>query len=85
MGKTQRLYNLSEILTPIYAIMTIYRNKLKSLLWLGMTATALTASAQRTETVLRDGWKFSRGEKYATMSAIAPSLVGFNDRNWQTV
>ena len=65
--------------------MTIYRNKLKSLLWLGMTATALTASAQRTETVLRDGWKFSRGEKYATMSAIAPSLVGFNDRNWQTV
>jgi len=65
--------------------MTIYRNKLKSLLWLGMTATALTASAQRTETVLRDGWKFSRGEKYATMSAIAPSLVGFNDKNWQTV
>ena len=65
--------------------MTIYRNKLKSLLWLGMTATALTTSAQRTETVLRDGWKFSRGEKYAPISAIAPSLVGFNDRNWQTV
>ena len=65
--------------------MTIYRNKLKSLLWLGMTATALTVSAQRTETVLRDGWKFSRGEKYATMNTIAPSLVGFNDRNWQTV
>ena len=46
---------------------------------------ATSLSAQRKETILRDGWKFSRGEKYASMNAIAPSLVGFNDSKWQTV
>ena len=50
---------------------------------MALTATTLTTTAQRKETVLRDGWKFSRGEQFVTMNAIAPSLVGFNDRNWQ--
>ena len=50
-----------------------------------MLLAATTLSAQRKETILRDGWKFSRGEKYASMNAIAPSLVGFNDSKWQTV
>ncbi len=62
--------------------MTKYHNILKSLLWLGMTITTITAVAQRTETVLRDGWKFSRGEG---LDAVAPSQVGFNDKKWQTV
>ena len=50
-----------------------------------MLLAATTLSAQRKETILRDGWKFSRGEKYASMNAIAPSFVGFNDSKWQTV
>lgn len=62
--------------------MTIYRNIFKGLLLVGMMTSAMTVMAQRKETVLRDGWKFSRGEK---LDSIAPSKVGFNDKNWQTV
>jgi len=47
-----------------------------------MMATAMTTMAQRKETVLRDGWKFSRGEK---LDSIAPAQVGYNDKKWQTV
>ncbi|MBQ6965088.1 MAG: DUF4982 domain-containing protein [Bacteroidaceae bacterium] len=42
----------------------------------------MTTMAQRKETVLRDGWKFSRGEK---LDSIAPAQVGYNDKKWQTV
>ncbi|MBO4673990.1 MAG: DUF4982 domain-containing protein [Bacteroidaceae bacterium] len=62
--------------------MTLYQNILKGLLCIGLMTTALTTMAQRKETVLRDGWKFSRGEK---LDATAPSEVGFNDKGWQTV
>ena len=60
----------------------IYRNILKGLLLLSMTAVTLSVNAQRKETVLRDGWKFSRGEG---LDATAPSEVNFNDKKWQTV
>ena len=62
--------------------MMIYRNILKGLLLLSMTAVTLSVNAQRKETVLRDGWKFSRGEG---LDATAPSEVNFNDKKWQTV
>ena len=62
--------------------MTIYRNILKGVLCISMMATAMTTMAQRKETVLRDGWKFSRGEK---LDSIAPAQVGYNDKKWQTV
>lgn len=41
-------------------------------------------SAQRQETILRDGWKFSRGEELKEFG-IAPFSMGFNDSKWQTV
>ena len=62
--------------------MTNYLNIFKGLLLLGMLCTTLTATAQRKETVLRDGWRFSRGEG---LDAMAPSEVGFNDSKWQMV
>ncbi len=62
--------------------MTNYRNILRGLLLLGMTAAALTATAQRKETILHDGWKFSRGEG---LDATAPAEVSYNDKKWQTV
>ena len=49
-----------------------------------MLLVATTLSAQRKETVLRDGWKFSRGESLKT-SGIAPFSMSFNDTKWQTV
>lgn len=62
--------------------MTNYLNIFKGLLLLGMLCTTLTATAQRKETVLRDGWRFSRGEG---LDATVPSEVGFNDSKWQMV
>ena len=62
--------------------MTIYRNILRGLLYIGLMTTAMTVVAQRKETVLRDGWKFSRGEG---LDATAPAQVGYNDKKWQTV
>ena len=62
--------------------MTIHRTIFRGLLCIGMIATTVFATAQRKETILRDGWKFSRGEK---LDAIAPSQKGYNDKNWQTV
>ena len=47
-----------------------------------MLLVATTMSAQRKETILRDGWKFSRGEG---LDATAPSQVGFNDSKWKRV
>lgn len=47
-----------------------------------MLLVATTMSAQRKETILRDGWKFSRGEG---LDATAPSQVGFNDSKWEKV
>ena len=47
-----------------------------------MLLVATTISAQRKETILRDGWKFSRGEG---LDATAPSQVGFNDSKWKKV
>ncbi len=62
--------------------MMIHHNILKSLLCIGMIAAATTAMAQRKETLLRDGWKFSRGEG---LDSIAPSQKNYNDKKWQTV
>lgn len=62
--------------------MTNYLNIFKGLLLLGMLCTTLTATAQRKETVLRDGWRFSRGEG---LDATVPSEAGFNDSKWQMV
>ena len=62
--------------------MTNSRNIFKGLLLLGMTVATLTATAQRKETILRDGWKFSRGEG---LDAEAPAEVNYNDKKWQTV
>ena len=62
--------------------MTIRHSIFRNLLCISMIATALTAMAQRKETILRDGWKFSRGEK---IDATAPSQKDYNDKNWQTV
>ena len=62
--------------------MTIYRNILKSLLCLGLMTTALSATAQRKETILRDGWRFSRAEG---LDSVSPSQEGYNDKKWQTV
>ena len=47
-----------------------------------MLLVATTMSAQRKETILRDGWKFSRGEG---LDATVPSQVGFNDSKWKKV
>ncbi|MBP3213734.1 MAG: DUF4982 domain-containing protein [Bacteroidaceae bacterium] len=55
---------------------------LKGLLCISMMATAMTIMAQRKETILRDGWKFSRGEG---LDSIAPSQKDYNDSKWQTV
>ena len=62
--------------------MTNYLNIFKGLLLLGMLCTTLTATAQRKETFLRDGWRFSRGEG---LDATVPSEAGFNDSKWQMV
>ena len=62
--------------------MTNSRIIFKGLLLLGMTVATLTATAQRKETILRDGWKFSRGEG---LDAEAPAEVNYNDKKWQTV
>ena len=62
--------------------MTNSGNIFKGLLLLGMTVATLTATAQRKETTLRDGWKFSRGEG---LDAEAPAEVNYNDKKWQTV
>ena len=62
--------------------MTIPTNIFRSLLCISVIATSLTATAQRKETILRDGWKFSRGEHLDT---IAPAQQAYNDKNWQTV
>lgn len=63
--------------------MAITQNIFKSLLCIGMMTAAMTAMAQqRKETILRDGWKFSRGEG---LDAVAPSQKDFNDKKWQTV
>ncbi|MBR1667271.1 MAG: DUF4982 domain-containing protein [Bacteroidaceae bacterium] len=62
--------------------MAINQNILKSLLCIGMMTAAMSAVAQRKETILRDGWKFSRGEG---LDSIAPSQKDYNDKKWQTV
>ena len=49
-----------------------------------MLLVATTLSAQRQETILRDGWKFSRGEELKNFG-IAPYSMGFNDSKWQNV
>ena len=62
--------------------MTNYQNILKGLLCIGTLTATMSLMAQRQETVLRDGWKFSRGEG---LDSIAPSKKDYNDKNWQTV
>ncbi len=62
--------------------MTIYQKMLKGLLCTAMMTTAMTALAQRQEIQLRNGWKFSRGEK---LDPTAPAQTNFNDKKWQTV
>ena len=62
--------------------MTTHHFIIKGLLLLSMTAATLSGNAQRKETVLRDGWKFSRAEG---LDATAPSQVGYNDKKWETV
>ena len=62
--------------------MTIIQSLQKPLLLIALTVATFTATAQRKETILRDGWKFSRGEG---LDATVPSEVDFNDSKWQTV
>ncbi len=60
--------------------MTLIRSILKGLVLLSISIS--TATAQRHTSILRDGWKFSRGEM---LDSIAPSQANYNDKEWQTV
>lgn len=62
--------------------MTMIQSLQKPLLLIALTVATFTATAQRKETILRNGWKFSRGEG---LDATVPSEVDFNDSKWQTV
>ena len=60
--------------------MALIRSILKGLVLLSISIS--TATAQRHTSILRDGWKFSRGEM---LDSIAPSQANYNDKEWQTV
>ena len=47
-----------------------------------LAVSAIDVAAQRKETVLRDGWRFSRGE---TLDSVAPSSVMYDDKRWESV
>lgn len=51
-------------------------------LLLASLALSMPAMAQRSETILRDGWLFSRGER---LDSMAPAKPDYNDRKWQAV
>ena len=57
--------------------MAIYQIILRSLLCIGMIVAATTAMAQRKETVLRDGWKFTSG---GGLDTIDPSQKDYDDK-----
>lgn len=61
--------------------MAIHSLILRILLLIGISASTLTASAQRKEITLRDGWTFSHGEK----DGITPAQELYDDKDWQTV
>lgn len=58
------------------------KHVLSGLVLLVSTMLSVPCAAQRTETILRDGWRFSRGEHLDT---IAPFMPNYNDKKWQTV
>ncbi len=58
------------------------KHVLSGLVLLVSTMLSSPCEAQRTETILRDGWRFSRGEHLDT---IAPSMPNYDDKKWQTV
>ncbi|MDO5482671.1 MAG: glycoside hydrolase family 2 TIM barrel-domain containing protein [Bacteroidaceae bacterium] len=62
--------------------MAINRNILKWIQFFCMAATTIAVQAQRQETVLREGWKFSRAEGLDTYT---PAQNSYNDNKWQTV
>lgn len=55
---------------------------LRNYLLFAFLALALCTTAQRKETILSEGWKFSRAEQ---LDATAPAGVNYNDKKWQTV
>ena len=55
--------------------MALIRSILKGLVLLSISIS--TATAQRHTSILRDGWKFSRGEM---LYSIAPSQANYNDK-----
>ena len=57
-------------------------NILKLLLLFCTAMATIAAQAQRQEIILRDGWKFSRGEE---LDAHAPAQISYDDSKWQTV
>lgn len=61
---------------------TNHRPTLCKYLLLASFTLSMPAMAQRTETVLRDGWRFSRGEQ---LDSIAPAQTNYNDKKWQSV
>ena len=57
-------------------------NILKLFLLFCTAMATIAAQAQRQEIILRDGWKFSRGEE---LDAHAPAQISYDDSKWQTV
>jgi len=55
---------------------------LRKLTYAALFLASLSLSAQRKETVLTDGWRFSRAEQLTTSD---PSQINFDDRKWQVV
>lgn len=83
---------INQIIMPIFVLQLIkcktitkpiHTYMIRNFLFAGMLAlTTLSANAQRKETILSDGWKFSRAEK---LDAVAPSQINYNDSKWQNV
>jgi len=47
-----------------------------------LATSSIYLNAQRKETLLNNGWKFSRAEN---LDAVAPSTIGYDDKKWQSV
>ncbi|MBQ9363770.1 MAG: DUF4982 domain-containing protein [Bacteroidaceae bacterium] len=62
--------------------MTFQRTFKNLTILLALSILTFSAQAQRKETLLSEGWKFSRAER---LDPIAPSTEHYNDSEWQTV
>lgn len=62
--------------------MYISKTTKAGLIFFASMAIAMPSLAQRTETILHDGWKFSRAEG---LDALAPSQIQYDDSKWQQV